>query len=102
MLTVPGRSMRVQVVTGLWPAHRSGKRARSPPNSALTRFRCSTSTVTEGSYSRFDLPGPSASQAVLKMAADQKRQVSQLDPADLAQAIDAAKPSGAAPAGAQR
>jgi hypothetical protein len=35
------------VVTGLWPAHRSGKRARSPPNSALTRFRCSTSTVFE-------------------------------------------------------
>jgi hypothetical protein len=46
--------------------------------------------------------GPSVSQAVLKMAADQKRQVSQLDPAGLAQAIDAAKPSGAAPAGAQR
>jgi hypothetical protein len=98
MLTVPGRSMRVKVVTGLWPAHRSGALATK----FSAQFRCSTSTVTKGSYSRFDLPGPSASQAVLKMAADQKRQVSQLDPADLAQAIDAAKPSGAAPAGAQR
>src|SRR5260221_341347 len=42
---VPGRSMRVKVVTGSWPPTAAAS-ARSSPNSVLTRFRYSTSTVT--------------------------------------------------------